>query len=305
MKTSVLPLLALVALVTAAAHAGPRTSANYSIITDTNDGGGARSTSATYTNDGSAGAITGLATVSSPEVVARNGYAGQLYDVTALVLNSASVTNSVNETATLQLAGFQQLDDASFIAIDASTINWSVVSGPITGVSVAGLATAGAVYQDTPATVQGVFNGFTGQLNLTVLDSIPDNFGTYAGDGLPDDWQVQYFGQDNPLAAPTADADGTGQNNLFKFTAGLNPTDGSRFTITIAPVDGQPGQKNIIFNPVVAGRTYTVTARIDLSVGSWGSINASAPSDNGNQRTITDLSAGGTAKFYHVEVAKP
>jgi hypothetical protein len=29
------------------------------------------------------------------------------------------------------------------------------------------------------------------------------------------------------------------------------------------------------------------------------------PSDNGNQRTITDLSAGGAGNFYHVEITKP
>jgi hypothetical protein len=41
--------------------------------------------------------------------------------------------------------------------------------------------------------------------------------------------QVQYFGvgttgMGNPLGVPGADADGTGQTNLFKYTAGLNPT---------------------------------------------------------------------------------
>jgi hypothetical protein len=49
-----------------------------------------------------------------------------------------------------------------------------------------------------------------------------------------------------------------------------------------------------------------VTAKTDLSIlGGWSAINASAPSDNGTQRTITDLSASGAAKFYHVEITKP
>jgi hypothetical protein len=30
-----------------------------------------------------------------------------------------------------------------------------------------------------------------------VLDTIADNFGSYAGDGIGDDWQVQYSGVDN------------------------------------------------------------------------------------------------------------
>ena len=37
-------------------------------------------------------------------------------------------------------------------------------------------------------------------------------------------WQLQYFGCTNcPQSQPTADADGTGQNNQFKYIAGLNP----------------------------------------------------------------------------------
>jgi len=49
---------------------------------------------------------------------------------------------------------------------------------------------------------------------------------------------VQFFGQPpNLLAAPGVDVSGTGQTNLFKYAAGLDPLDpNSRFTLTIAPV---------------------------------------------------------------------
>ena len=33
--------------------------------------------------------------------------------------------------------------------------------------------------------------------------------------------------------------------------------------------------------------------------------NPSAPSDNGQERTITDLRASSAVKFYQVEIAKP
>ena len=89
-------------------------------------------------------------------------------------------------------------------------------SGPITGISASGLATAGVVYQDTPATAQGVYAGNTGTLGLTVLDALPDNYGSYAGDGLDDAWQNQYFGLNNPNAAPGHVSDGSGLTNLFK-----------------------------------------------------------------------------------------
>jgi len=296
-------VLALFAL-TMAAHAGPRNSASYTIVTDSVDGGGKRATSANYTNDGSAGGITGVSTVAVPAETVKSGFAAQLYDVTGLVVNAGATT--VNETGTLQLAAWQLLDDTSLLAVSATAVTWGVVSGPVSGISTSGLATAGAVYQNTAASVQGTFGGFTGTLSLTVLDTIPDNFGSYAGDGIDDAWQVQYFGLNNPLAGPNVVTDGSGHTNLFKFTAGLVPFDSnSRFVFSIAPVPAQPAQKNVIFSPLVSGRTYTVKFRTDLATGTWQTLTGTTQNDNGNQRTVTDPGATGAQKFYRIEITKP
>ena len=75
-------------LIAAAAHAGPRTSANYTIATDTADAGGRRTTSANYTNDGSLGGVAGISTVAAPAETAKHGYLGQLSAVTGLVLSA-------------------------------------------------------------------------------------------------------------------------------------------------------------------------------------------------------------------------
>ena len=301
---SSLPAL-LLALAATAAQAGPRTSANYTVATDTADAGGKRATSANYTNDGSVGGIAGLSTVAAPAETAKSGYIGQLFDVTGLTLTAATL--NVNETATDQLAAWQTLDDATFLAVPAASVAWSVASGPLTGISAGGLATAGTVFQDTAATAQGIFSGNTGTLGLTVKNVNLDDFGTYAADGIDDAWQNQYFGLNNPNAAPNVDADGTGQTNLFKYVAGLNPLDpNSRFTLSIAAVPGQPTQKNLIFSPRLTDRTYTVTSKPALATGSYLPLtNPSAPSDSGQQRTITDLNATGTPKFYRVEITKP
>ena len=50
-------VFALLATASGMLHAGPRTSANYTILTDTIDAGGKRAVSASYTNDGSLGAV--------------------------------------------------------------------------------------------------------------------------------------------------------------------------------------------------------------------------------------------------------
>ncbi|MFZ2281023.1 MAG: hypothetical protein WAW39_24705, partial [Prosthecobacter sp.] len=151
--------------------------------------------------------------------------------------------------------------------------------------------------------VQGSYLGLSGTLGLTVLDTVPDNFGTYASDGLPDSWQLQYFGANNPLAAPTADASGTGQNNLFKYTAGLNPTDpASRF---ITSVGHAPGSYTLVISPRLPDRTYTVQFSTDLSASGWQPLTGAIIQDNGQTRTVTDPDAASLRKFYRVQVSYP
>jgi hypothetical protein len=257
-----------------------------------------------YTHDGSLGGITGISTVATPAQTSKAGYLGQITEVTALQL--AATPTSMNETATRQLSAAQLLDDDSLKTLAAADMSWSVASGPLTGISTNGLAAAATVYQNTVATAQGEYAGATGILDLTVLDSIPDNFGSYAGDGLADDWQNQYFSGTPANAGPLLDPDGDGQNNAFEFTAGLIPTDAqSHFSLTIIPVSGQPGQKQLTFDPIVAGRSYTVLTSPNLSIGSWGPLTGGTISNDGDQRTITDPSATATKKFYTVEIVKP
>ena len=290
------------AMLSTTAHTAPRISINYTIKVEAIDTGGKRTGSVSYTNDASIGSMAGIATVNAPAEIVKCGYLGQLSDVTGLVLNSTAP--NVNEAAALQLGAWQLLDDTTYLGVPATSVSWSVVAGPITGVSGKGLATAGIVYQNTGATVQGSFGGFTGSLGFTVLDSIADNFGIYAGDGIGDDWQVQYFGQNNPLAAPNADGSGTGQTNFFKYTAGLNPMNpNSRFTLRLENVPGQPGRKNLIFSPRLSDRTYTVKTKPNLT-GSYSALTSFSTTDNGQERTVTDLSAGGATKFYEVEITK-
>src|SRR5258707_1189628 len=132
------------ALLAAAAHASPRTSASYTAPSDTADAGGKHTTSASYTNDASIGGIAGISTVAAPAETAKHGYIGQLFDVTGLTLTAATL--NVNEGTTDALAAWQALDDATFLAVPATGVAWSVASGPLTGISAAGLVTAGIVF---------------------------------------------------------------------------------------------------------------------------------------------------------------
>lgn len=303
MKTTLFSILALA--LTPLALAGPRSSADYAVFTDVVDGGGAPAASVNYTNDGSVGGVTGLSMAVAPAALAKHGYIGQLYKVVDLAV--AAVPATVDEGATRQLDAMQVLDDDTFIALDPGVVTWSVESGPLTGVSSAGLATADVVYADTPAGVLGSYQGETGTETLIVVNVGGDDFGTYALDGLPDNWQVQYFGLDNPDAGPAVDPDGDGQDNLFEFTAGVSPVDPlARFRLSIRGVAGAPDHVALVFSPRFADRTYTVFVSTHLASGTWTPLSATSPvSDNGLERTVTDTNATGPRKFYRVQIDRP
>ena len=130
-------------------------------------------------------------------------------------------------------------------------------------------------------------------------------------DGIPDWWEQFYFGhasgQTQDHSCATCDADGTGQNNLFKYVAGLNPTNrASVFTLQIQNVTGQPAQKSLIYSPVVAGRMYSVQSNTNLVGGAYTNLApSSGPQTNGTQATVTDLNASQSNKFYRILISLP
>jgi len=305
MTRQILNGLALAAAcVSLTATAATRTSANYSLTTETVDSGGRKTTSAAYSNDGSLGDIGGVSTAGASVQTARHSYIAQLYEVTGVTL-SANPTN-VNESAARQVSASAALDDATVLNLSSSSVGWDVVSGPITSINPSGLATAAVVYQNEPATVRGTFEGQTGTLGLQVLNVNNDNFGTYAGDALDDAWQVEYFGLNNPSAAPGIDPDGDGQTNRYEYVVGTIPTDvASQFHFRIEDVPELPNRKNLIFSPTFPSRTYLPEYRTNLSVGMFAPVPLSATSDAGTERTVTDLEATNAFRFYRIHITFP
>ena len=83
------------------------------------------------------------------------------------------------------------------------------------------------------------------------------------GDGLPDSWEDEHFG--NLTATATADSDGDGTTNLMEYLAGTNPSSAaSVFSPTSHLADG-----NLVLTvPTVSGRSYRVWGTANLQ-GSW------------------------------------
>lgn len=126
--------------------------------------------------------------------------------------------------------------------------------------------------------------------------------------GTKEDWRTFYFGtaENSGDAADLADPDSDGENNLFEYVTGQMPqTSNSRFNIRMEAVSDQPGQRAIVFSPVVPGRIYTVSYKTSLVDAAWITLTDIITSDNGIERIVTDLSAGSETRFYRVEVTRP
>jgi PKD repeat protein len=121
-------------------------------------------------------------------------------------------------------------------------------------------------------------------------------------------WQLEYFGSTNAAQAqPGADADGTGQNNFFKYVAGLNPTNpASVFLFNVASVRGQPAQASLVFSPAVDRHAYTALFSTNLLNGPWSPLTTGAtPVTNGSQITIMDTNATLPQGFYQIQISNP
>jgi hypothetical protein len=205
-----------------AAWAG--TSADYSIDPTVLDGGGALASSAAYTVNPS----TGLGAVgASANYALRSGYAGQLLDLLDITIAEPSSPMTLNERATLQLAVTANCDDATKAVLSANDVTWSVQSGPLAGVNASGLVTAGSVYQDTAAVARAAMGNISDTVSLSVINTGLDDFAPYATDGLPDTWQVQYFGESSTRGGRAVDYDNDGVVNLLEFAFGTDPSQAS------------------------------------------------------------------------------
>lgn len=207
---------------------------------------------------------------------------------------------------------------SAFAGDQQIALNWSTVTGA-TGYNVKRSTVSTGPYAivtngvtGTSFTDTGLTDGTTYYYVVTTLKGSCESGNSAAANATPlsafEQWQMQYFGSfTNPAAAANADADGTGQNNLFKYVAGLDPTNpASVFVLNVAGVTDQPTQFNLFFSPVCSNRTYTPQFSMDLVSSNWSPLTGYAgPVTNGNQVTITDQNATESNKFYRIDISSP
>jgi len=148
----------------------------------------------------------------------------------------------------------------------------------------------------------GKTHGYTYDIagNLTRrAASLPGIGGDSDGDGLPDDWELLFFG--NLGRDGTGDFDNDGFRDSSEFLAGTNPTDAmSLLTITRA-IPGT-GQFTVEWQSV-AGKTYRVQYKETLDAAGWlnvlGDVTASSSSASKTDATTVGI----PERFYRVTLA--
>jgi subtilisin family serine protease len=142
-----------------------------------------------------------------------------------------------------------------------------------------------------PALVGKVHTG--GRLNLQrIVDSDLN--------GLPDWWELQYFGQLTGTS-PTADPDHDGLNNLAEWLAGTNPTNAAS-GLRLTAVSVTNFNTVALSWPSVAGKNYFLARSTNLLAG-FDSVIATNLAATAPTNTATDSpSPAGSAYFYRVGV---
>ncbi|VGO12920.1 hypothetical protein PDESU_01474 [Pontiella desulfatans] len=125
------------------------------------------------------------------------------------------------------------------------------------------------------------------------------------GDGLPDEWEIQYFGSTNhPNANPDADpdADGPGYGgpgrNWAEWIMGTDPTNASSILKLAKPWE-IPGEGYVIDWQSVSGRVYTVEWTDSLTNSFQTLETGIAYPQNSYTDTVHSAESGG---FYNLKV---
>jgi hypothetical protein len=142
------------------------------------------------------------------------------------------------------------------------------------------------IHVGPPATYFVRVSGFacftTGTYTLAVSEQ---PFADADHDGVPDVWEVVYFGATNqPPAGSSGDYDHDGVPNIDEFLAGTDPTNGNS-CLRMTGVGVTNGPHSIVWT-VAPFRTYAVEVSTNLAGGGWSPLG-----------TVTNLGDVGTLRY--------
>lgn len=156
---------------------------------------------------------------------------------------------------------------------------------------------------DTDITIKFALNNDLGSgwHEYVVTNEVVATAGDTDLDGLPDQWELDQFGNLQQGANDDPDHDGTG--NRAEYLLGLKPTDARQwFHATKGAIT--PGSSATITWPAKPGLKFTVSRSTTLANGSWVQLGdpITTTTDLG---TYTDLTAPTGKAFYRVQLQTP
>jgi hypothetical protein len=119
-------------------------------------------------------------------------------------------------------------------------------------------------------------------------------------DGLLDAWQIHYFGSTtSPAAAPGADPDGDGLNNLNEYINLTDPT--SARSVTKLHASQVANSQSVTLDWLAArGRLYTIETGTSLTAGAWQPL-VGATDAVGANSPVSITNAPSIATFYRLK----
>jgi hypothetical protein len=119
------------------------------------------------------------------------------------------------------------------------------------------------------------------------------------GDGMPDEWELaNQLDPDNATDA-ALDDDGDGYTNLQEYRAGTNPRDAAS-ALKLTSVNAQGSGLRLQFN-AMAGHSYTIQRRNDLTGGGWLKLQDFQASQTNGLQELTDWApTNSPLRFYRL-----
>ena len=271
--------------------------------------------------------FTGCGDGANPFAGLVQGNDGDLYGTTYGSGNGPSAYGTVFKLSVLQHCSFSiNATNATFgsaggfgtVIVSASNSNCSWTASSTNSFIAITAGSSGSGSGTVSYTVAVNSNTTARSATLMIAEqvfTVAQASGDSVGDGIPDWWRAQYFSDvstngitTNRQSCAACDADGTGQNNLFKYIAGLDPTNPvSVFVVDIA-LTSQPPQNNLSFTPLALGRSYTPLFSTNLVSGIWLPLTAyigPVTNSDGTMITITDTNPIPPQEFYRIEISLP